>query len=171
MVVSLCFALSILARRALGVASHSNSLSRFSQLIIIVLYYLNVHFRNLLFSEIFSVEFFLYGLHALFKGDFRITSQRDEWVFNDMDLLRKVVSPAVRMSLKLHQVRILINCVLKRLREIDGNIRILSHFQDHFMCPDDYDDNVALFDAISYHDQHLVISHECDPAWRSKLRG
>ncbi|QQP36229.1 hypothetical protein FKW44_021263, partial [Caligus rogercresseyi] len=26
-----------------------------------------------------SVEFFLYGLHALFKGDFRITSVNDEW--------------------------------------------------------------------------------------------
>lgn len=52
----------------------------------------------------FSVEFFLYGLHALFKGDFRITSSRDEWVFADMELLRRVVSPGVRMSLKLHQV-------------------------------------------------------------------
>lgn len=28
------------------------------------------------------------------------------------------------------------------------------------MCPDEYDDHNALFDAISYHDQHLVISHE-----------
>jgi hypothetical protein len=51
-----------------------------------------------------SVEFFLYGLHALFKGDFRITSVRDEWIFSDMELLRKVVAPGVRMSLKLHQV-------------------------------------------------------------------
>ena len=52
-----------------------------------------------------SLEPFLYGLHALFKGDFRITSPKDEWVFADMDLLRKVVAPGVRMSLKLHQVR------------------------------------------------------------------
>ena len=51
-----------------------------------------------------SVEFFLYGLHALFKGDFRITSSRDEWVFADMEMLRRVVAPGVRMSLKLHQV-------------------------------------------------------------------
>ena len=56
------------------------------------------------FLYFFSVEFFLYGLHALFKGDFRITSSRDEWVFADMELLRRVVSPGVRMSLKLHQV-------------------------------------------------------------------
>lgn len=52
----------------------------------------------------FSVDFFLYGLHALFKGDFRITSPRDEWVFADMELMRRVVAPAIRMSLKLHQV-------------------------------------------------------------------
>ena len=52
-----------------------------------------------------SLESFLYGLHALFKGDFRITDPKDEWVFADMDLLRKVVAPGVRMSLKLHQVR------------------------------------------------------------------
>lgn len=50
------------------------------------------------------MEFFLYGLHTLFKGDFRIASIRDEWVFMDMELLRKVVAPAIRMSLKLHQV-------------------------------------------------------------------
>ena len=52
-----------------------------------------------------SLEPFLYGLHALFKGDFRITGSKDEWVFADMDLLRKVVAPGVRMSLKLHQVK------------------------------------------------------------------
>ncbi len=52
----------------------------------------------------YSVEFFLYGVHTLFKGDFRIASGRDEWVFTDMELLRKVVAPAIRMSLKLHQV-------------------------------------------------------------------
>jgi len=75
--VLLCLALSLMGRRALGTASH---------------------------NTVSSVEFFLYGLHALFKGDFRITSVRDEWVFSDMDLLKRVVAPAVRMSLKLHQV-------------------------------------------------------------------
>jgi hypothetical protein len=59
-----------MGRRALGAASHN---------------YLT------------SVEFFLYGLHALFKGDFRITSVRDEWVFADMELLRKVVAPGIRV--------------------------------------------------------------------------
>ena len=74
------------------------------------------------------------------SGDFRITCTRDEWVFSDMELLRKVVAPAVRMSLKLHQ--------------------------DHFMSPEEYEENSVLYDAITSHEQNLVISHEGDPAWR-----
>ncbi|KAL1138408.1 hypothetical protein AAG570_008472 [Ranatra chinensis] len=114
--VSLCLALSLLGRRTLGAASH-NTLS--------------------------SVEFFLYGLHALFKGDFRITSLRDEWIFSDMELLKSVVAPAVRMSLKLHQ--------------------------DHFMSPEEYDDPTVLHSAITEHREKLVISHEGDPSWRSAV--
>ncbi|KAJ9585807.1 hypothetical protein L9F63_002398, partial [Diploptera punctata] len=115
--VSLCLALSLLGRRTLGAASQHNTVS--------------------------SVEFFLYGLHALFKGDFRITSVRDEWIFSDMELLRKVVAPGVRMSLKLHQ--------------------------DHFMSPDEYEDPSALYEAISSHEEKLVISHEGDPVWRNAV--
>ncbi|XP_058445647.1 protein pecanex isoform X2 [Malaya genurostris] len=119
LVTSLCMALALLARRTLATASHSSSC---------------------------GVEFFLHGLHALFKGDFRITSTRDEWVFADMELLHGVVAPAVRMSLKLHQ--------------------------DHFLCPDEYDVYEALFNAIDYHTKELVISHEADPLWRNAvLRG
>lgn len=76
----------------------------------------------------------------MFKGDFRITCARDEWVFTDMDLLKTVVAPGVRMSLKLHQ--------------------------DHFMSPDEYAELPALYDAICKHEDELVISHEGDPAWR-----
>uniref|UniRef100_A0A670JSN9 Pecanex-like protein n=1 Tax=Podarcis muralis TaxID=64176 RepID=A0A670JSN9_PODMU len=114
--VTLCFGLCILGRRALGTASHSMSA---------------------------SLEPFLYGLHALFKGDFRITSPRDEWVFADMDLLHHVVAPGVRMSLKLHQ--------------------------DHFTSPDEYDDPAVLYDAIRSNEEKMVISHEGDPAWRSAI--
>ncbi|XP_048360438.1 pecanex-like protein 3 [Sphaerodactylus townsendi] len=114
--VTLCFGLCILGRRALGTASHSMSA---------------------------SLEPFLYGLHALFKGDFRITSPRDEWVFADMDLLHQVVAPGVRMSLKLHQ--------------------------DHFTSPDEYDDPAVLYDAITSNEEKMVISHEGDPAWRSAI--
>ncbi|KAI1289185.1 Pecanex-like protein 1 [Halotydeus destructor] len=116
-VIRLCFALSLLARRALSVASHHNSFT--------------------------SVEFLLYGLHALFKGDFRITSPRDEWVFQDIELLKQVIAPAVRMAVKLHQ--------------------------DHFMSTDEYDDNATLFAAISNYHKNIVISHEADPRWRNAV--
>lgn len=114
--VNLCFGLCILGRRALGTASHSMSA---------------------------SLEPFLYGLHALFKGDFRITSPRDEWVFADMDLLNRVVAPGVRMSLKLHQ--------------------------DHFTSPDEYEDPMILYDAITSNEEKMLISHEGDPVWRSAI--
>ncbi|KAK6304860.1 hypothetical protein J4Q44_G00254460 [Coregonus suidteri] len=114
--VLLCFGLCVLGRRALGTSSH--------------------HMSS-------NLESFLYGLHALFKGDFRISSVRDEWIFADMELLRKVVVPGIRMSLKLHQ--------------------------DHFTSPDEYDEPVVLFEAISSHQQNLVIAHEGDPAWRNAV--
>ncbi|XP_038130820.1 pecanex-like protein 1 [Cyprinodon tularosa] len=114
--VLLCFGLCVLGRRALGIAAH--------------------HMSS-------NLESFLYGLHALFKGDFRISSVRDEWIFADMELLRKVVVPGIRMSLKLHQ--------------------------DHFTSPDEYDEPAILYEAISSHQQNLVIAHEGDPAWRSAV--
>nr|XP_033807906.1 LOW QUALITY PROTEIN: pecanex-like protein 1 [Geotrypetes seraphini] len=114
--VTLCYGLCVLGRRALGTASH--------------------HMSS-------NLESFLYGLHALFKGDFRISSIRDEWIFADMELLRKVVVPAIRMSLKLHQ--------------------------DHFTSPDEYEDPAVLYEAIMSHEQNLVIAHEGDPAWRSAV--
>nr|XP_014348542.1 PREDICTED: pecanex-like protein 1 [Latimeria chalumnae] len=114
--VTLCYGLCVLGRRALGTASH--------------------HMSS-------NLESFLYGLHALFKGDFRISSVRDEWIFADMELLRKVVVPGIRMSLKLHQ--------------------------DHFTSPDEYDDPAVLYEAITSHEQNLVIAHEGDPAWRSAV--
>ncbi|XP_043373795.1 pecanex-like protein 1 isoform X9 [Dermochelys coriacea] len=114
--VTLCYGLCVLGRRALGTASH--------------------HMSS-------NLESFLYGLHALFKGDFRISSIRDEWIFADMELLRKVVVPGIRMSLKLHQ--------------------------DHFTSPDEYDDPAVLYEAIVSHEQNLVIAHEGDPAWRSAV--
>lgn len=55
----------------------------------------------------FSLESFLYGLHSLFKGDIRVMSDKDEWVFSDFDMLKKVIAPAIRISLKLHQVELI----------------------------------------------------------------
>ncbi|XP_052105318.1 pecanex-like protein 1 isoform X2 [Mytilus californianus] len=116
-VVSLCYCLSLLGRRALGTAAH-NTISA-------------------------SADLFLFGLHALFKGDFRITSPHDEWVFADMELLRRVVAPAIRMALKLHQ--------------------------DCFMYTDEYEDESFLYTAISNYESNLVISHEADPQWRNAV--
>ncbi|XP_078256157.1 pecanex-like protein 2 [Rhinoraja longicauda] len=113
--VTLCYSLSIFGRRALGTATHNMSI---------------------------SLESFLYGLHALFKGDFRITAKQ-EWVFEDIDLLHKVVAPGIRMSLKLHQ--------------------------DHFTTSDEYEDPVVLYKAISGHERSLVICHEGDPLWRQSI--
>ncbi|XP_042651673.1 pecanex-like protein 2 isoform X2 [Tyto alba] len=113
--VTLSFALCILGRRALGTAAHNMAI---------------------------SLDSFLHGLHALFKGDFRIAA-KDEWVFADMDLLHTVVAPAIRMSLKLHQ--------------------------DQFTCPDEYEDPAVLYEAIQSFEEKVVICHEGDPAWRSAV--
>ncbi|KAG8000227.1 Pecanex-like protein 2 [Nibea albiflora] len=113
--VTLCYALSVLGRRSLGTASHNMS--------------------N-------SLESFLYGFNTLFKGDFRIAT-KDEWVFADLDLLQKVVAPAVRMSLKLHQ--------------------------DHFTCLEETEEASILYEAITNYRSSLVICHESDPAWRKAV--
>ncbi|XP_068182922.1 pecanex-like protein 2 [Antennarius striatus] len=113
--VTLCYALSVLGRRSLGTASHNMS--------------------N-------SLESFLYGFNTLFKGDFRIAT-KDEWVFADLDLLQKVVAPAVRMSLRLHQ--------------------------DHFTCLEETEEASILYEAITNYRSSLVICHESDPAWRKAV--
>ncbi|KAI1727558.1 pecanex-like protein 1 [Ditylenchus destructor] len=116
-VVSFSFALSILGRRALGTAAFNRHAN--------------------------AAESFLFGLHALFKGDMRITSPGDEWVFSDPEILTKVISPAVRMALKLHQ--------------------------DHFAAADDLDEMSALFERIQQYQTKIFISHEHDPAWRDAI--
>ena len=37
--------------------------------------------------------------------------------------------------------------------------------QDHFMAPDEYEDCSVLYEAISGHEQNLVISHEGKKYW------
>ncbi|XP_015763882.1 PREDICTED: pecanex-like protein 1 [Acropora digitifera] len=114
LLATLCFALCLLARRALGTASHHQSARWVCDIWGVLKYHEPV-----------------------------ITSPKDEWVFADVDLLRKVVAPGVRMSLKLHQ--------------------------DHFTSPEEYDELPVLFDAISAHEETLVISHEGDPKWRQAV--
>lgn len=115
--VTLCYGLSLLARRSLSAAADG--------------------------QQFHTVESLLFGLHALLKGDFRVTSLHDEWIFQEMNFFKLVVIPAVRMSLKLHL--------------------------DHFAAPDDYEDNMFLYEAIVGYQKNLVISHETDVAWRTAV--
>lgn len=115
--VTLCYGLALVARRSLSAASDG--------------------------QQSHTVESLLFGLHALLKGDFRVTSINDEWIFQEICLFKMVVIPAVRMSLKLHL--------------------------DHFAAPDDYEDNMILFEAIAGYQKNLVISHETDVSWRTAV--
>ncbi|CAP31704.1 LOW QUALITY PROTEIN: Protein CBG12782, partial [Caenorhabditis briggsae] len=115
--MAFCYLLSLVGRRSLGTASYNRHSS--------------------------AAESFLYGLHSLFKGDFRITCQRDEWVFTDMDMLRCVVAPAVKMALKLHQ--------------------------DHFAQFEEFDEDEGLYTTIGDYQTKMFISHEQDPGWRNAI--
>lgn len=110
------FALSTFARRALSTAS-SNTAP--------------------------NLDSFLFGLHSLFKGDFRVTSSKDDWVFSDMNFMQDVVQPAVRTALKLHQ--------------------------DHFTFPEEFERDDCLYDSIQNNASEIVITHEGDPLWRKSV--
>ena len=62
--VTLCFGMSILGRRVLSTSSSSSKLPNTTGM--------------------------LCGIHALLKNDIRISNQRDEWVFQDMEILKEV---------------------------------------------------------------------------------
>ena len=85
-----------------------------------------------------SLSSFQHGYYTLFKGDVRIQSFKDEWVFADVDILKQVVIRAVRMGLRLHQ----------------------DHFQNEMCDEPTLHENIAKFDAES------VIAYERDPVWR-----
>ena len=88
-----------------------------------------------------SLSSFQHGYYTLFKGDIRIQSPKDEWVFNDMDLLKKIVLPSVRMGLRLHQ--------------------------DHFQS--DLNDEQSLHESLKKFDDESVICYERDPKWRTAV--
>ncbi|VDM18791.1 unnamed protein product [Hydatigera taeniaeformis] len=112
--MTLCYAISLLGRRCLGgVSGHLNN----------------------------ALETFLHYLHDVFKGDVQI-SAKDDWVFADVDLLRIVVTPAMRVALKL--------------------------YQDHFTW-NPLSTNRELYRAIWSTTQNVIICHETDPQWRSAV--
>lgn len=45
----------------------------------------------------------------------------------------------------------------------------LPSFQDHFTSPDEYEDPMVLYDAITANEEKMLISHEGDPVWRSAI--
>lgn len=64
----------------------------------------SLHFSlYFLFDRLYRLETFLHYLHDVFKGDVQI-SAKDDWVFADVELLNLVVTPAMRVALKLYQV-------------------------------------------------------------------
>jgi hypothetical protein len=85
-----------------------------------------------------SLASFQHGYYTLFKGDIRIQSSKDEWVFTDMDILKRIVIPGVRMGLRLHQ----------------------DHFQN------DTNDEINLYENLTKFETESVISYEKDPIWR-----
>ena len=54
-------------------------------------------------------DYFLHGLYTMFVGDARPSHSSDEWVYHDLDILKEVVLPAVRIALKLHQVNLIMH--------------------------------------------------------------
>ncbi|KAH8861344.1 Pecanex-like protein 1 [Schistosoma japonicum] len=73
-VVSLCLALSLLGRRCMSGQQSSKPI----------------------------LDQFLHGVHQVFSGDINL-APRDDWVLADLDLLQTVVTPSVRIALKLYQ--------------------------------------------------------------------
>jgi len=84
---------------------------------------------------------FQHGYYTLFKGDVRIQSTKDEWVFNEPEILKQILIPAVRMGLKLHQ----------------------DHFQN------DIGDEQTLHENLVKFTRDSMISYERDPIWRSAV--
>ncbi|KAM7532965.1 hypothetical protein Aperf_G00000125942 [Anoplocephala perfoliata] len=112
--LTLCYAISLLGRRCLGgVSGHLNN----------------------------ALETFLHYLHDVFKGDVQI-SAKDDWVFADVELLNLIVTPAMRVALKL--------------------------YQDHFTW-NPLSTNQELYHAIWSTTENVVICHETDPQWRSAV--
>ncbi|VDO03119.1 unnamed protein product [Rodentolepis nana] len=112
--LTLCYAISLLGRRCLGgVSGYVNN----------------------------GLETFLHYLHDVFKGDVQI-SIKDDWVFADVEILNLVVTPAMRVALKL--------------------------YQDHFTW-NPLSTNHELYHAIWSTTENVVICHETDPQWRSAV--
>ena len=88
-----------------------------------------------------SLQSFQHGYYTLFKGDIRIQSTKDEWLFNDIELLNSVIIKSVRMALRLHQ--------------------------DHFQF--DQTEDSGLYDNLYRYENESIITYERDPIWRNAV--
>lgn len=50
-----------------------------------------------------------------------------------------------------------------------GQSSLVFLLQDHFTSPDEYEDPMVLYDAITANEEKMLISHEGDPVWRSAI--
>lgn len=88
-----------------------------------------------------TLSSFQHGFYTLFKGDVRISSTKDEWIYLEPDLIPNVITPSIRMALRLHQ--------------------------DHFQV--DNQDDSSLFESITRYNQESIITYERDPLWRQGI--
>lgn len=93
-------------------------------------------------SAALDITLFLERFHSLFMSDFRITSIKDEWLFNDLTLLN-VLTSGLRMSLRL--------------------------FQDYFSDPEEFSQPSALLKTLDDLQKDLVLCNESDPLWRESI--
>lgn len=91
-----------------------------------------------------QVDRFLHGYNAVFRGDFSPSTANDAWLFNLPGLVGDAVHSGVRMALILHQ--------------------------DDLVMKDEYEDEEALYDALTDYDDeqgpmHQIVCSETDPRW------
>ncbi len=53
---------------------------------------------------IYFSDNFMHGLYRMFIGDARPNSDKDDWIFQDIDSIQDIIIPASRITLKIHQV-------------------------------------------------------------------
>ena len=47
----------------------------------------------------------MHGLYRMFLGDARPNSDKDDWIFLEVDCIQQIIIPASRIALKVHQVQ------------------------------------------------------------------
>lgn len=60
---------------------------------------------SLLCHTIIYSDNFMHGLYRMFLGDARPNSDKDDWIFLEVDCIQQIIIPAARIALKVHQVQ------------------------------------------------------------------